>query len=193
MCACVYELRKGENKASARQLRWPKVDDIISQRRLSINHHCSVRGINIVSRNTSSRHYKRKLTCRVQHLRKKKKVKKSHFFVYRVRRHDVPLWWWRLRITSSFERTSITALKPWNCSRSRASARATPDLSLGSQTIGGGAMSSGANNILDISSAWSANGRGGRRGGASGCVRAARSVAVRSSSVSVGIGTGPCC
>jgi hypothetical protein len=46
-------------------------------------------------------------------------------------------------------------------------------------------MSSGANSILDISSAWSANGSGGRRGGASGCVRAARSVAVRSSSVSV--------
>jgi hypothetical protein len=122
------------------------------------------------------------------------KVKKESQIVFRHRHHhrhqhhELPLcwWWWcRRRITSSFERTSITALKPWNCSRSRASARATPDLSLGSQTIGGGAMSSGANSILDISSAWSANGSGGKRGGASGCVRAARSVAVRSSSVSV--------
>jgi hypothetical protein len=94
-------------------------------------------------------------------------------------------WWCRRRITSSLERTSITAFKPWNCSRSRASARATPALSLGNQTIGGGAMSSGAKRILDISSAWSVKGSGGRRGGASGCVRAARSVAVRSSSVSV--------
>jgi hypothetical protein len=76
-------------------------------------------------------------------------------------------------------------------------------------------MSSGANRILDISSAWSVKGSGGRRGGASGCVRAARSVAVRSSRVSVAkksadgsvnqntekeaddddvrSGTGPCC
>jgi len=56
--------------------------------------------------------------------------------------------------------------------------------------MGGGAMSSGAKRILDISSAWSVNGSGGSRGGASGCVRAARSVAVRSSSVSVAEATG---
>jgi len=91
------------------------------------------------------------------------------------------------------ERTAITAFKPWNCSRSRASARATPALSLDHQMIGGGAMSSGANRILDISSAWSVKGSGDRRGGASECMHAARSVAVRLSSVLVGSGTGPCC
>ena len=111
----------------------------------------------------------------------------------RVCNHEVPLWWCRRSIKSSLERTSITALKSWNCSRSLASARATPARSLGSQTMGGGAMSSGANSILDISSAWSANGSGGRRGGASGCVRAARSVAVRSSSVSVATRRGLVC
>lgn len=46
-------------------------------------------------------------------------------------------------------------------------------------------MSSGAYRIPDISSACSVNGRGGSRGGASGCVRAARSVAVRSFRFSV--------
>lgn len=51
--------------------------------------------------------------------------------------------------------------------------------------IGGGATNSGAYRIPDISSAWSANGNGGRWGGASGWVRAARSVAVRSSRFSV--------
>ena len=113
------------------------------------------------------------------------KKKKRHSIF--VSSHEVPLTWCRRRITSSFDRTSITAFKPWNCSKSRASARATPALSLGNHTMGGGAMSSGANRIRDISSAWSANGNGGKRGGASGCVRAARSVAVRSSSVSVAI------
>lgn len=56
--------------------------------------------------------------------------------------------------------------------------------------MGGGAISSGAYNIEAISSAWSVNGSGGSRGGASGCVRAARSVAVRSSSVSVSAADG---
>jgi hypothetical protein len=46
-------------------------------------------------------------------------------------------------------------------------------------------MSSGADRILDISSAWSVKGIGGRRGGASGSVRTARSVAVTSFCVSV--------
>lgn len=51
--------------------------------------------------------------------------------------------------------------------------------------IGGGAISSGAYRIPAMSSAWSLNDSGGRWGGASGWVRAARSVAVRSSNVSV--------
>lgn len=51
--------------------------------------------------------------------------------------------------------------------------------------MGEGAMSSGAYKIPAISSAWSVNGKGGRCGGASGLVLAARSVAVRSSNVSV--------
>ena len=60
-----------------------------------------------------------------------------------------------------------------------------PPTSLGSQIMGGGARSSGAYRTPAISSAWSAKERGGRCGGASGFVRAARSVAVRSSRVSV--------
>lgn len=53
--------------------------------------------------------------------------------------------------------------------------------------IGFGAINSGAYKIPAISSAWSVNGRGGKRGGASGCVRAALSVAIRSSRVSVSV------
>lgn len=68
-----------------------------------------------------------------------------------------------------------------------------PPTSFGSQIIGGGARSSGAYRTPDISSAWSAKGSGGRRGGASGLVRAARSVAVRSSNVSVSVLQGEPC
>lgn len=53
--------------------------------------------------------------------------------------------------------------------------------------IGGGASNSGGYMIPDISSAWSPKDSGGRCGGASGCVLAARSVAIRSSRVSVPI------
>ena len=60
-----------------------------------------------------------------------------------------------------------------------------PAVSFGSHIVGEGAISSGAYRIPAISSAWSANGKGGRWGGASGCVRAARSVATRSSRDSV--------
>lgn len=62
-----------------------------------------------------------------------------------------------------------------------------PAESFGSHIVGGGAISSGAYRIPAISSAWSAKDKGGRCGGASGCVRAARSVAVRSSRDSVSI------
>lgn len=48
-------------------------------------------------------------------------------------------------------------------------------------------MSSGAYRIPAMSSAWSVKASGGKRGGASGCVLAARSVAVRSSKVSVSV------
>jgi hypothetical protein len=63
-----------------------------------------------------------------------------------------------------------------------------PAESLGSQITGGGAVSSGGYRIEDISSAWSTKANGGRWGGASGCVRAALSVAMRSSRCSVADG-----
>ena len=89
--------------------------------------------------------------------------------------------------TSSFARTSSVTCRWWYFMRSYASERPIPPASFGSQMTGGGASSSGAYSTPAISSAWSANGSEGKCGGASGCVRAARSVAVRSSSVSVAV------
>ena len=89
------------------------------------------------------------------------------------------------RRCSSLVRTSRVTGRLWYFSRSLASERETPAESFGSQIIGGGAISSGAYNMPAMSFAWSVNANGGRWGGASGCVRAARSVAVKSSRVSV--------
>lgn len=88
-------------------------------------------------------------------------------------------------ITSYCDRTSKVTDNEWYCCRSYASCIAMPAVSFGNQMIGGGAINSGAYRIPAISSAWSVNGNGGMWGGASGCVRAARSVAVKSSKVSV--------
>lgn len=43
-----------------------------------------------------------------------------------------------------------------------------PEESFGNQIMGGGAISSGAYKMPDISSAWSAKDKSGKRGGASG-------------------------
>ena len=91
----------------------------------------------------------------------------------------------RRGITSSCDLTSRVTANAWYCCRSYASCIAIPAVSFGNQMIGGGAINSGAYRIPAISSAWSVNDSCGMWGGASGCVRAARSVAVKSSNVSV--------
>lgn len=91
----------------------------------------------------------------------------------------------RRGITSCCDLTSKVTASEWYCWRSYASCIAIPAVSFGNQMIGGGAINSGAYRIPATSSAWSVNDNGGIWGGASGCVRAARSVAVRSSNVSV--------
>lgn len=69
----------------------------------------------------------------------------------------------RLGFTSSWAVvTSNVTCSSWYFCRSTASDLATPAESFGSQMIGGGAISSGAYKIPAISSAWSANGNGGR-------------------------------
>ena len=133
---------------------------------------------NFIVKKTNVHTTTKKVIPSVQESNKKKREKIEQCNIIHDEEND-------RRCSSLLVRTSKVTGRLWYFSRSLASERETPAESFGSQIMGGGAISSGAYSMPAMSFAWSVNPNGGRCGGASGCVRAARSVAVKSSKVSV--------